>query len=116
MFSFGYCTGGTVYVVSFPPFYNMLESPRAYEVQESRRVIHSCTVTPKYHKDLISQQTDQRSLPTGSSALELHIANTHRGLEVSLRDSPGRATYGDLSVRQLVGFVFAIVLRVSRQY
>ena len=44
---FGYCTGGTVYVVSFPPFYNMLKPPRAYEAQEWRRVIHSCTVTPE---------------------------------------------------------------------
>jgi hypothetical protein len=42
------CTGGTVYVVSFPPFYNMLRPSRAYETEESRRVIHPSTLTPEY--------------------------------------------------------------------
>jgi hypothetical protein len=33
---FDYCTGGAVYVVSFPPFYNMLKPPKVHEAKESK--------------------------------------------------------------------------------
>jgi hypothetical protein len=80
----GDCTGGTVHVVSFPPFYNMIKPSRAYEIKESSRLMKFIHGNAKITSHLTSQQTDQRSSSTISSTLKFHIASTHRGLEVSL--------------------------------